>query len=54
MNTPSIERHESYRGRTTPEVTWRVWNATRNSYVQFTTKRDAVAYEALTRSENSN
>jgi len=39
-----IERHESYRGRTTPEVTWRVWNADHTCYMTFKTKREATAY----------
>lgn len=39
-----IERHESYRGRTTPEIEWRVWNESHTSYVAFKTKREALAY----------
>ncbi len=39
-----VERHESYRGRTTPVIEWRVWNADHTCYMVFKTKREAVAY----------
>lgn len=42
-----IERHESYRGRITPDIEWRVWNAERTSYMPFKTQREAVAYEGI-------
>ncbi len=45
MRLPSnIERHESYHGRTTPQIEWRVWNDDHTCYVTFATKRDAFAY----------
>lgn len=43
----SIERHESYRGRVTPEVEWRVWNENHDSYMAFALKRDALAYAQM-------
>ncbi len=46
----TLERHESYRGRTTPEITWRVWNNAHDYYAEFKTKREAFAYvNALTK-----
>jgi hypothetical protein len=42
-----VERHESYRGRTTPEVTWRVWNADYTCYTEFKTRREARKYAEL-------
>lgn len=44
-----IERKASYRGRTTPEVEWRVWNADHTSYMTFKTKREALAYDGVSR-----
>jgi len=49
MNTVeqyTLQRYESYRGRTTPEIEWRVWNPEHSSFVGFRTKRDAVIYLA--------
>jgi hypothetical protein len=40
----TIERHESYRGRTTPEIEWRVWNPTHTQFTAFRTKREAVHF----------
>ncbi len=42
-----VERHEVYRGRTTPEIEWRVWNADNTNYTPFKTKREAFAYALL-------
>lgn len=46
-----LERHASYRGRTTPEITWRVWNDTETAFTPFKRKRDALAYIAASEGE---
>jgi len=45
--TSRLERYESSRGRTTPEVQWRLWNLRRDSYQTFKTKREALAMLAI-------
>jgi hypothetical protein len=50
----TLERHESYRGRTTPEISWRVWNSNHTSYTNFQTKREAKEYlEVMEKIENA-
>lgn len=38
-----LERHETYRGGSTPIVEWRVWHD-EHTFVPFRTKRDALEY----------
>ena len=47
----TVERHASYRGRTTPTIEWRVWNKDHTCYMNFPTKREALAY--IKASENN-
>lgn len=39
-----LERYESCRGRTTPEIEWRVWNNDHTMYRSFKRKKDAIEY----------
>jgi hypothetical protein len=42
-----LERRESFRGRTTPEIEWRVWNKDHTRYATYNSKREALANLAI-------